>query len=57
MPPFDLTDNDRAVLVELLRESIKGSHFLLSPRIQRLKAILDKLDPPAPRAEPPPPKA
>jgi hypothetical protein len=57
MPPFNLSEDDRAALVELLRESIERSRFLLSPRIRRLKAILDKLDPPAPRAEPRPPKA
>jgi hypothetical protein len=56
MPPFNLSEDDRAALVELLHESIERSRFLLSPRIRRLKAILDKLDPPAPRAEPPPPK-
>ena len=56
MPPFNLSEDDRAALVELLHETIERSRFLMSPRIRRLKAILDKLDPPAPRAEPPPPK-
>jgi hypothetical protein len=58
MPPLNLTDDDKAILAELLRETIERSRFLLSPRIRRLKAILDKLDPPAPRPEPlplPPP--
>ena len=42
----DLTDDDKAALAELLCETIEGSRFLPSPRIRRLKAILDKLDPP-----------
>jgi hypothetical protein len=31
--PPDLTDNDKATLAELLRETIEGSRFLLSLRI------------------------
>jgi hypothetical protein len=53
----DLTDDDKAILVELLRETIDRDRFPLSPRIKSLKAVLAKLDPPAPRPEPlPPPK-
>jgi hypothetical protein len=53
----DLTEDDKAVLVELLRETIERDRFPLSPRIKRLRAILAKLDPPARRPEPlPPPK-
>jgi hypothetical protein len=53
----DLTDDDKTILVELLRETIAADRFPLSPRVRRLKAILVKLDPPAPRSEPiPPPK-
>ena len=55
--PDDLTDDDKAILAELLRETIERDRFPLSPRVKRLSAILAKLDPPAPRAEPlPPPK-
>jgi hypothetical protein len=44
-------------LADLLRETIERDRFPLSPRVRRLKAILVKLDPPAPRSEPiPPPK-
>ena len=50
--PSDLTDHDKAILVELLREKIERDRFPLSPRVRRFKAILAKLDPPAPRAEP-----
>jgi hypothetical protein len=53
----DLTDDDKAILVELLRETIDRDRFPLSSRIKSLKAVLAKLDPPAPRPEPlPPPK-
>jgi hypothetical protein len=47
----------RAALGELLREVIAADRFFRSPRIRRLKAVLDKLDPPAPQPDPmPPPK-
>jgi hypothetical protein len=53
----DLTDDDKAALIELLRETIEGDRFPLSPRIKRLKAVLAKFDRPAPRPDPmPPPK-
>lgn len=52
-----LTDDDKAILVELLRETVERDRFPMSPRIRSFKAILAKLDPPAPRPEPlPPPK-
>jgi hypothetical protein len=51
----DLTDDDKVVLVDLLRETIRGNRFLVSPRIRRLEAILDKLDPTGTRPEPLPP--
>ena len=55
MPELD--DADKAILIELLRETIERDRFPLSPHIKSLKAILAKLDPPAPRPEPlPPPK-
>jgi hypothetical protein len=48
MPPPDLTDDDKAIIAELLRETVERSRRLPSPRVRRLRAILDKLDPPAP---------
>jgi hypothetical protein len=57
MPPPDLTDNDKAILAELLHETIERSRFrLLSPRVRSYRAIMAKLDPL--RLEPPlpPPK-
>jgi hypothetical protein len=50
--PLDLDDTDKAALVELLRGVFGGDPFPLSPRIRKLRAILDKLDPPPPRPEP-----
>jgi hypothetical protein len=53
----ELDDADKAILIELLRETIERDRFPLSPHIKSLKAILAKLNPPAPRPEPlPPPK-
>jgi hypothetical protein len=43
-PPLDLTDDGRAILAELLRETIERNAFL-SPRTRSFLAILDKLDP------------
>jgi hypothetical protein len=47
--PLDLDDGDKAALVELV---IAADRYPLSPRIRRLRAILDKLEPPAPGPEP-----
>src|SRR5215471_17563891 len=46
MAPLDLNDEERDELVRALREVIDGDRFPLSQRVRRLKAILDKLDPP-----------
>jgi len=40
----DLSSDDTAILVKLLRETIAADRFLLSPRVKALKAILDKLE-------------
>jgi hypothetical protein len=52
--PADLTDADLAAIAQLLRETIAADRFPLSPRVRRWQAILDKLEPPAPKPEPPP---
>jgi hypothetical protein len=52
MPSHDLADADKAALIELLRETIAADRYPLSPRIQKLRAILAKLAPPPPRPEP-----
>jgi len=54
----DLTDDERRELIALLRRVIAADPFPLSPRVRLLRGILDKLQPPSPRAEPsPPPKS
>jgi hypothetical protein len=50
--PLDLTDDETAALIELLRGTIDRDRFPLSPRIRQLRAILTKIEPPAPRAAP-----
>jgi hypothetical protein len=48
----DLTDDDRATLASLLRDTIAADRFPHSPRIRSLRAILAKLEPEASAAEP-----
>jgi hypothetical protein len=45
MPLPDLSAADRAILAEVLRETIAADRFPMSPRARSLKAILAKLDP------------
>jgi hypothetical protein len=45
MPEENLTPDDRAILAELLRETIERDRHPMSPRIRSLKAILAKFDP------------
>jgi hypothetical protein len=52
--PADLTDADLATIAALLRETIAADRFPLSPRVRHWRAILDKLEPPAPRPVLPP---
>jgi hypothetical protein len=42
----ELSDDDKMILTELLRETIDRDRFPLSPRARSYKAILDKLAPP-----------
>jgi hypothetical protein len=51
----DLIAADKAILAELLRDTIAADRFPMSPRVKRLREILNKLDPPAPQREPMPP--
>ena len=45
MPPPDLTTEEYAEVVCLVRSAIDGERYVLSPRVKRLKSILAKLDP------------
>jgi hypothetical protein len=49
---LDLTDDEERALVQLLRRAMDEERYFLSPRLDPLKAILAKLDPPAPKPEP-----
>ena len=51
MPQPDLTPEEYAEIVRLVRSAIDGERYVLSPRVKRLKNILAKLDP-APSATP-----
>jgi hypothetical protein len=52
--PLDLSADERRALIQLLRHTIDGDRYPLSPRPAPLRAILAKLDRPAPRPELPP---
>jgi hypothetical protein len=54
MPTPDLTDDEHAAVVAALRNLINEDKFPLSPRLKPLKSALAKLDPPKPKAPPPP---
>jgi len=45
-------DTDEAALAELLRQVIAADRYPLSPRITKLRAILDKLEPQQRRPQP-----
>jgi hypothetical protein len=45
----ELDDADRTFLAALLHQVIAADPVPLSPRVQRLRAILHKLEPPPPR--------
>jgi hypothetical protein len=51
---LDLTDEESAALTRLLRRTIDGDRYPLSPRLAPLKAILAKVEPRVQQAEPPP---
>lgn len=45
---LDLTDEETRALIALLRELLEYARFPLAPRLGPLRAILAKLEPPAP---------
>jgi hypothetical protein len=55
MPTLDLIDDEKAALVAHLRHALEYDPFPYAPRLDPLKAILAKLDPPTPQPEPLPP--
>jgi hypothetical protein len=52
---LDLTDDEKLALVAHLRHALEYDPFPYAPRLDPLKAILAKLEPPAPQPEPLPP--
>jgi hypothetical protein len=52
---LDLTDEEAAALAKHLLDAIDYARYPFAPRLDPLKAILAKLEPPAPRPEPLPP--
>ena len=46
MPAGPDLNDERAELVAVLREVIERNRYFMSPRVKRLRAILDKLEPP-----------
>jgi hypothetical protein len=53
--PLTLTAEERAALIGLLRRALDEARYPFSRRYDPIKAILAKLEPPVPRAEPLPP--
>jgi hypothetical protein len=53
---LDLTEEETDALARLLRRTVDGDRYPLSPRIQTLKAILAKIRPEPVREPLPPPK-
>jgi hypothetical protein len=52
---LDLTEEETAALLRHLREAIDYDSYPLALRLDPLKSVFAKLDPPAPRPEPLPP--
>jgi hypothetical protein len=55
MPHLELTEEEHAALLRLVKQSLDTDHYPLSPRLGPLKAILGRLEPPAPQEPLPPP--
>lgn len=53
---IELSDHEREALIRFLRDGIDQDRFPLSPRLAPIRAILDKLQPPAPKPDLPEPK-
>jgi hypothetical protein len=52
MPLPDFTPEEYAEIVRLVRSAIEGDRYPLSARVRRLRSILHKLEPPAPKPIP-----
>jgi hypothetical protein len=52
---LELFAEEKRVLIRLLQQTVEDARFLYVPSLAPLKAILAKLEPPAPLNERPPP--
>ena len=52
---LDLTDDETAALIAHLRHALEYDPYPYAPRLDPLKAILAKIEPPMPQPEPLPP--
>jgi hypothetical protein len=50
--PLDLTDEEERAPIALLRRTLEYARYTLAPRLDTLKAILARLDPPKPAPAP-----
>ena len=55
MTTLELNDHDKAALAAVLRATIAADRYPFSPRVQQLRAILERLDPLPVRPRPLPP--
>jgi hypothetical protein len=56
MQHLDLTDEEHAALLRLVKHAIDGDRYPLSPRLYPLRSIPEKLEPQPVRELLPPPK-
>jgi hypothetical protein len=49
---LELDDGEKAMLAALLKQTIAADPFSMSQRLRQLRAILEKLEPPATRPQP-----
>jgi hypothetical protein len=56
MPNLELTDEERAALLRLIKKALDTDRYPLSPRVYPLRSILDKLEPQPVREPRPAPK-
>jgi hypothetical protein len=49
---LELDGTEEAALAALLRAEIENTRWPMAPRTRALRAILEKLEPPAPRPQP-----
>ena len=56
MPHLDLTDEEHAALLRLVKQSLSTDRYPLSPRLYPLRSVLEKLEPQPVREPSPQPR-